>query len=60
LTADILITEVGSAPWTPGFFDLYCKISGHLEAGLPELSNCIEVLLKGQFQNFDIVSYDKV
>jgi len=60
LVADILITEVGLFPWTPGFFDLYCKIKGYLAAGLPELANVIEILLKSQFQNFNIVSYDKV
>ena len=60
MVVDILITEIGVAPWTPGFFDLYCKIKGHLEAGLPEVSNKIEVLLESHFQNFSIVSYEKV
>jgi len=60
LTADIPITQVGIFPWTPGWFDLYVKINGHPEAGMPELSNVIEVLLEPDFQNFAIVSYDKV
>ncbi len=60
LTADVPITQVALLPWTPGYFDVYCKIVGHLDAGLPELSNVIQVLLKGQFQNFKITGYDKV
>lgn len=60
LTADIPITEIGIAPWTPGWFDLYVKINGHPGAGKPLLTNVIEVLLKPEFQNFGIVSYDVV
>lgn len=60
LTVDIPITEIGLFPWTPGLFDLYVKLVGHLEAGLPELSNVIEVLLKAEFQNFAIASYEKL
>lgn len=60
LTADVLITEIGLKPWTPGFFDVYCKINGQLGAGLPELANVIEILLKSAFLSFEIVSYDKV
>ena len=60
LTTDILITEIGLAPWTPGIFDLYCKINGHPEAGMPEESGAIEILLRSEFSNFEIASYDKV
>ena len=60
LTTDILITEIGMAPWTPGIFDLYCKIKGHPEAGMPEARVSIEVLLRSEFSNFKIASYDKV
>lgn len=66
LTAAIPITEVAKFPWTPGWFDLYVKLLAHSEiwhipnAGMPELSNVIEVILKPEFQNFTIESYDKV
>lgn len=60
LTADILITEIGLAPWTPGVFDLYVKLKGHPEAGMPELSNVIEIMLRSEFSNFEIASYEKV
>ncbi len=66
LTADIPITEVAKFPWTPGWFDLQVKIVGHSEAwhvpnaGIPELSNVIEVLLAAAFQNFNIESYNIV
>lgn len=60
LTADVPITQVALLPWTPGYFDMYCKLVGNLGAGLPELSNIIQVLLKGQFRNFKITGYDKV
>lgn len=66
LTADILITEVAKFPWTPGWFDLYVKLLAHSEfwhvpnAGQPELSNVIEVLLAAEFQNFEITEYVKV
>jgi len=59
-TVDILITPVGRLPWTPSRFDIYAKLSGNLGAGLPEIANVIEVLLKGEFQNFQITGYDKV
>ena len=58
LTADILITEIGLAPWTPGVFDLYVKVNGHPEAGMPEESGVIEVLLRSEFRNFEIASYE--
>lgn len=58
LTVDIPITEIGLFPWTPGLFDLYIKLVGHLEAGLPELSNVIEVVLKAEFAHFAIASYE--
>lgn len=62
LVADIIITEIGLKPWTPGFFDLYVKIGTGLSPRLmgPELPNVIEVVLESQFQNFSIVSYDKL
>ncbi len=60
LTADVSITQVAVLPWTPGYFDMYCKLVGNLGAGLPELTNVIQILLKGQFQNFKITGYDKV
>lgn len=58
MSADITITEIGLAPWTPGVFDLYVKLDGYPAAGKPELSNVIEILLKPDFRNFAIVSYE--
>ena len=60
LTADILITEIGLAPWTPGVFDLYVKLRDHPEAGMPEERGVIELLLKPEFQKFEIASYELV
>lgn len=60
LRADIPITEIGVAPWTPGVFDLYVKLINNPGAGMPELSNVIEVLIRAQFQNFAITGYEKV
>jgi len=57
LTVDIPITSAIS----PGTnYDLYVKLVGHLEAGLPEFDNVIDVLGAVQFRNFMIVSYEKV
>ncbi|MBA7601283.1 hypothetical protein ES703_08350 [subsurface metagenome] len=64
LVALVPITQVTVFPWTPGLFDLYVKLLEHSEiwhipnAGQPERSNVIEVLLRAEFQNFGIVSYD--
>ncbi|GAJ11413.1 unnamed protein product [marine sediment metagenome] len=60
MSADITITEIGLAPWTPGIFDLYVKLDGYPAAGKPELSNVIEILLKPDFRNFAIASYEVV
>jgi len=57
LQVDIPITTAISAGTD---YDLYCKIRGHLEAGLPEVDNCIDVVGAPEFQNFQIVSYEKV
>lgn len=54
LTVDI------PAPNRAGLFDLYVKISGHTEAGLPEVSNVIEVIGVAEFANFEIVSYERI
>ena len=48
------------APGRSGLFDLYVKIMGHLEAGLPEIADVIEVLAAVEFRNFAITSYEKV
>lgn len=57
LTVDIPITSAIS----PGTnYDLYVKIKGHTEAGLPEVDNCIDVLAASEFKDFTIVSYNKV
>lgn len=60
LVANVLITEIALFPWTPGDFDLYVKLNGHPEAGYPELADVIRVMLLAEFQNFGIVSYDKL
>ena len=60
LTVDIPVTAIGLFPWTPGLFDLYVKLVNNLGAGLPELSNVIEVLLRPEFRDFTIASYEKV
>ena len=59
LEVDIPITEVGLFPWTPGWFDLYAKIDGQ---GIyaSRYHDVIEVLLKPQFQEFAVTSYDKI
>jgi len=57
LTVGIPITSAIS-PGTD--YDLYVKIKGHTEAGLPEVDNCIDVIGAPEFQNFQIVSYEKV
>ena len=62
LTVEIPITEIGIAPWTPGWFDLYAKLTRPGIGGLitPRLDNVIEVLLAPEFDNFNILSYDKL
>jgi len=59
LTVDILITKVANLPWTPGWFDIYAKLT---KAGklTPRLDNMIEVLLAPEFQAFNITSYDRI
>lgn len=57
LTVDIPVT----AAISPGTnYDLYVKLVGHLEAGLPEVDDVIDVIGAVEFQNFEIVSYEKV
>lgn len=57
LTVDIPITTAIS----PGTnYDLYVKLVGHLEAGLPEVDNVIDVIGAVEFRNFSIASYEKV
>jgi hypothetical protein len=57
LTVDIPITSAIS----PGTnYDLFVKIKGHTEAGLPEVDNCIDVLAASEFKDFQIVSYEKM
>ncbi|MBA7712905.1 hypothetical protein ES703_121898 [subsurface metagenome] len=58
LTADVLISEIGLAPWTPGRFDLYVKLVNNPGIGMPELSNVIEVMLRAEFRDFRITGYD--
>ncbi|MBA7701882.1 hypothetical protein ES703_110629 [subsurface metagenome] len=41
-------------------YDIYVKIKGHIEAGLPEVDNCIDVIGAPEFQNFMIASYEKI
>jgi len=62
LTADIPITQIAHLPWTPGWFDLYAKLTRPGLTGLftPKLDNVIEVILAPEFQGFAIVGYDKV
>ena len=57
LTVDIPITSAISVGTN---YDLYVKIKGHTEAGLPEVDNCIDVLAASEFKDFKIVSYEKV
>lgn len=59
LEVNITITEIGLLPWTPGWFDLYAKISGKGIFSL-RYDNVIEVVLKSEFRSFEIVSYEKV
>ena len=60
LVALVPITEITVFPWTPGLFDLYVKLAGHPGAGMPVLSNVIEVLLEAEFQSFGIAGYEKI
>jgi hypothetical protein len=57
LTVDIPIT---SAIAPKSNYDLYVKIVGHTEAGLPEVDDCIDVVGTPEFQNFAITDYSKV
>jgi len=59
LTVDIPITKIANFPWTPGWFDIYAKLT---KAGksTPRLDNMIEILLAPEFQNFGIASYDRI
>jgi len=59
LQGDVLIKEVGIFAWTPGYFDLYAKIAGQ-GVYSARYDNVIEVLLKSQFQSFNIQSYEKI
>ena len=58
LQVDISITEIGLFPWTPGWFDIYGKILNENIVS-SRYDNVIEVLLKPQFQNFNITDYSK-
>ncbi len=62
LTVEIPITQIGHFPWTPGWFDLYAKLTRPGLTGLftPRLNNVIEVLLVAEFDHFTITSYEKV
>lgn len=62
LTVEVPITQIGHFPWTPGWFDLYAKLTRPGLIGLftPRLDNVIEVLLAAEFDHFSIISYDKV
>jgi hypothetical protein len=57
LTVDIPIT---SAIAPKPDYDLYVKIKGHLEAGLPEVDDCIDVIGAPKFKDFAITDYSKV
>lgn len=61
LTADVLITQIGKTPWTPGWFDIYAKLSS-AAVFTPRLDNVIEVILAPEFRpgSFAITGYDKV
>ena len=61
LQVEIPINEIGLAPWTPGWFDLYAKLTRSGVGGLltPRLDNVIEVILAPEFDHFTIDSYDK-
>lgn len=57
LTADIAIP----ANQSPTLADIYCKIEGHLEAGLPEYDGVINIIsVAPQFQDFKITDYSKL
>ena len=56
LTVDIPLTSAISSGTD---YDIYVKIKGHTEAGLPEVDNCIDILGAPEFQSFEITSYEK-
>ena len=57
LTADV---QIPSTEKNTNLCDVYCKIKGHLEAGLPEYDGVIQVVGAPSFQNFKITDYSKV
>ena len=63
LEVTIPITVQAKLPWTPDWFDIEVSIgtgiTGTYALG-PKYLNVIEVLLAPAFQNFNIVSYEKV
>ncbi|MBA7558421.1 hypothetical protein ES708_00024 [subsurface metagenome] len=62
LTVEIPIIKIAILPWTPGWFDIYAKLTRPGLTGLftPTLDNVIEVLLAAEFDHFTIDSYDIV
>ena len=62
LTVEIPITKIANFPWTPGWFDLYAKLTRPGLTGLftSRLNDVIEVLLAAEFDHFTIDSYEKV
>ena len=62
LTVDVPIKQIGLAPWTPGWFDVYAKLKRPGLIGLfaPRLDNVIEVILAPEFQKFSIASYEAI
>ncbi len=57
LTADV---QIPTSETANNLCDVYCKIKGHTEAGLPEYDGVINVVAAAQFQNFKITDYSKV
>ncbi len=57
LTVDIPVTTAIS-PGTD--YDLYVKLVGHPEAGMPEVDDVIDVMGVAEFRDFTIASYEKV
>jgi len=57
LTVDIPVIT----PVRPGTdYDIYVKLLGHPEAGMPEVDNVIDVIGGVEFRNFQITGYEKV
>ena len=61
LTYELVVDIPVTAAISPGTnYDLYVKLLGHPEAGMPQVDDVIDVIGIDEFRNFAIVSYEKL